>query len=286
MALNKKQIEFLDKFAKGRWTFNEETGLVDIEGDFDCSRDRIERNLYRGGAKALTDFKGVKFGVVTGDFSCSHNTIKSLKGAPQKVGGNFYCRYNKLTSLKGSPQEVGGDFKCSYNKLTSLEGAPQEIGGDFHCICNNLTNLVGAPQKLRTHIYWSEISNSWSELIVGSFICRHNKLTSLEGAPQIVKDFDCGYNLLTSLVGAPQQINGYLSCWHTKLTSLEGAPPIVFYKIPSTFYKNPISNDTLELVWATMRKNKIDYLTALISLKGEIPAKDWKKMSSVLEEAI
>ena len=285
MGLSKKQMEFLDKFAKGRWTFKEETGLVDIEGDFDCSRNKIERNYY-GGVKAVSDFEGVKFGVVTGNFYCCHNTIKSLKGAPQKVGGNFSCRYNKLTNLKGSPQEVGGDFSCSYNKLWSLEGAPQEIGGDFSCFSNNLTSLVGAPQKLRTHIYWSEISNSWSELIVGSFNCAYNNLMSLEGAPRIVKDFYCDNNLLTSLVGAPHQINGYLSCKHTKLTSLEGAPPIAFRKISSTFYKNPISNDTLELVWETMRKNEIDYRTALISLKGKIPARDWKKMTSALEEAI
>ena len=120
MELSKKQMEFLDKFTKGEWTFKEETGLVDIEGDFDCSRNRIERNYY-GGVKAVSDFEGVKFGVVTGNFYCCHNTIKSLKGAPQEVGGNFNCSHNKLTSLEGAPQRVGGDFDCLRNKITSIK---------------------------------------------------------------------------------------------------------------------------------------------------------------------
>lgn len=286
MKLNKTQIEFLDEFAKGRWTFNDETGLVDIEGDFCCSREKIERNLYRGRRKALPDFKGVNFGVVTGNFYCSHNTIKSLRGAPRKIGGDFRCCYNRLTDLKGAPQEVSGSFYCYCNNLTSLVGAPKEVGGDFYCSGNKLTNLVGAPQKLNPQMYWSEKSNSWAELIIGSFYCSNNMLTSLEGAPPEVRYFDCDNNPLTSLVGAPQQINGYLSCKCTKLTSLEGAPMIVFYKTKSTFWKNPISEDTLELVWDTMRKNQIDYRTALISLKGEIPARDWKKMNSALEEEI
>ena len=39
MKLNKKQIEFLNECTKGEWTLNEKTGLVDIEGRFDCSRE-------------------------------------------------------------------------------------------------------------------------------------------------------------------------------------------------------------------------------------------------------
>jgi hypothetical protein len=83
-------------------------------------------------------------------------------------------------------------------------------------------------------------------------------------------------------VGAPQVVSGYFTCTNTKLTSLEGAP-LEWKGNYSSFYRNPISEDTINLVWETMRKNKIDYRTALISLRGEIPAKDWKKMSSALE---
>jgi len=157
MELNKEQIEFLDQFTKGRWTLNEETGLVDIEGDFDCCR------------KNLTDFKGVRFGVVTGDFYCHDNSLTSLEGAPQEVGKYFDCSNNSLTSLVGAPKKVGRSFYCSNNSLTNLVGAPKKVRGDFYCHTNKLTSLVGAPQKVGE-----------------TFDCSRNKLTSLEGAPQEV----------------------------------------------------------------------------------------------------
>jgi hypothetical protein len=112
MKLNKEQIEFLNMCTiiprvggptRSKWTLNEKTGLVDIEGDFSC---------YHVYGEGLTDFKGVNFGVVTGDFDCRHNMITSLEGAPQEVGGNFGCRDNKLTSLEGAPQKVGDSFYC------------------------------------------------------------------------------------------------------------------------------------------------------------------------------
>ncbi len=109
MKLNKKQIGFLNKCTKGKWTLNEETGLVDIEGDFNCSR------VY---GESLTDFKGVKFGVVTGDFRCSNNSLTSLEGAPQEVGGDFICRINKITSLVGAPRKIGRDFYCENNPIS------------------------------------------------------------------------------------------------------------------------------------------------------------------------
>jgi len=174
MELNKEQIEFLNKYTRGTWTFNEETGLVDIEGDFYCSD------------KSLTDFKGVKFGVVSNDFDCQNNKLKSLKGAPQEVGRYFSCHNNKLTSLEGAP-EVGWHFCCSDNKLTSLEGAPQEVRGYFDCSNNKLTSLVGAPQKVGWH-----------------FDCSNNKLTSLVGAPQEVgENFSCYDN---NMMPIPEKI--------------------------------------------------------------------------------
>ncbi len=169
MELNKEQIEFLNKYTEGKWTINEKTGLVDIEGDFVCSYEKYEK---------LTDFKGVKFGVVTGSFYCHGNSLTSLEGAPQEVGGHFNCFNNKLTSLVGAPQKVGVGFSCRNNMLTSLEGAPQEVGGHFDCHYNSLESLEGAPQE-----------------VGGGFCCSNNSLTSLEGAPQKVGvDFYCSHN--------------------------------------------------------------------------------------------
>ena len=124
-SLTKKQINWLNKCCDSTWTLNPKTGLVDVFSDFDCSD------------QGLTDFKGVKFGVVDGTFDCDKNRLTSLEGAPLKVGGDFYCSYNRLTSLEGAPQEVVLSFVCQNNHLTSLEGAPLKVGGDFYCSENN-----------------------------------------------------------------------------------------------------------------------------------------------------
>jgi hypothetical protein len=165
IGLTQEQEEFLNECTKGTWTLNPATGLVDVEGNFDCS-------IY---IKKLEDLKGVKFGKVSGDFKCSENRLTSLEGAPQEVGVDFYCEDNNLTSLVGAPRKVGGDFYCYENNLTSLAGAPKVVGGNFYCRDNKLTSLAGAPQK-----------------VGGGFYCEDNNLTSLVGAPQEVsRSFGC-----------------------------------------------------------------------------------------------
>ena len=144
-SLTKAQTNFLNFYTYGSWSFDSQTGLVNVTGDFDCSCKRLE------------SFKGIRFGKVTRDFICWGNLLNSLEGAPQVVGGDFCCNSNDLTSLEGAPQRVGGDFDCSYNKLTSLKGAPQKVGGYFNCRHNQLTSLEGAPQKVgRKGFYYLE----------------------------------------------------------------------------------------------------------------------------------
>jgi hypothetical protein len=252
-------IHFLNESTKGTWSINRKTGLVDIDGNF----------RYHGEeGKELKDFKGVRFGVVTGDFDCCHNNLTSLVGAPQKVGGDFHCGGGHLTSLVGAPRKVGGYFHCHRNNLTSLVGAPQVVKGDFHCESNNLTSLEGAPQE-----------------VGGAFNCSRNKLTSLEGAPQEVgRDFNCHSNNLTSLVGAPQVVKGDFCCGYNHLTSLEGAPQ----KVGGYFYcfHNEISEKTLKLVLRTMKEKKIDYWTALCILKSEIQKSDFEKLEGELDKRL
>ncbi len=156
-VFTKEQLNWLDKCVLGRWEYNPRTGLVDVKGRFDCS------------GQGLTDFKGIRFGVVSKDFNCKNNQLTTLEGAPQKVGESFYCHNNQLTTLEGAPQEVGWIFECKNNQLTSLEGSPQKVGGYFYCRNNKLTSLEGAPQK-----------------VGGDFYCENNQLTSLVGAPQKV----------------------------------------------------------------------------------------------------
>ena len=222
--LTQEQIEWLNQCTKGTWKLNPQTGLVDVDGNFDCKE------------QGLADFKGVRFGVVGGYFSCEDNLLTSLVGAPQEVRGYFSCGDNQLTSLVGAPQKVEGDFDCHENLLTSLVGAPQEVGRDFDC--------------------------------------DNNRLTSLEGAPQDVGvSFDCDNNRLTSLVGAPREVGGIFRCENNQLTSLEGAPQKV--GVGRSFYcsDNPVSDETLESIFGIMETGK-GYLESVESLWPEIPVDD------------
>jgi hypothetical protein len=161
--LTQKQKTFLTKYTKGTWSVNRRTGLVDVEGDFDCKGEGLE-SLF-----------GISFGHVSGTFSCSGNQLTTLAGAPQTVDGHFYCGGNRLTTLAGAPQTVGWSFHCQHNQLTTLVGAPQTMDMHFWCSRNQLTTLVGAPQT-----------------VDGNFFCSYNRLTSLAGAPQTVDgDFSC-----------------------------------------------------------------------------------------------
>ena len=153
-----------------------------------------------------------------GNFYCSERGLTDFKGVRfGKVSEHFVCGYNQLTTLEGAPKTVGGYFECENNELTSLVGAPQTVGGDFDCHDNELTTLEGAPQT-----------------VSGYFDCHDNNLTTLEGAPQSVgKSFLGGGNQLTSLVGAPKTVYDDFYCGN-----------------------NPVSETTLENIFALMRKGK------------------------------
>ena len=120
-GLTKRQEEFLNRYTRGTWSVNPSTGLVDIDGYFDCSGSRIK------------NFMGIQFGEVTRSFDCESNLLTSLEGSPRSVGGTFRCNNNSITSLEGSPQTVGRDFLCSKNSLSSIKVAPKKFGEDFLC---------------------------------------------------------------------------------------------------------------------------------------------------------
>ena len=210
--LTPEQKNFLDKYTKGgSWSLNPSTGLVDLQGNFDCAHE------------GLNDLLGIRFGKAPFKFYCNGNNLKSLVGAPQTVGGDFSCNENKLMSLEGAPQTVGGSFFCLINKLTSLAGAPGTVGGRFNCSDNNLKSLAGAPQTVGEGFY-----------------CVNNNLKSLVGAPQTVEgSFSCVNNKLTSLVGSPQIVGGEFGCEGNELTSLAGAPETVKGRFSSDSLKIP-----------------------------------------------
>lgn len=229
-GLTKEQKEWLNKSIKifSKWNLNSETGLVDVEGSFDCSEQDI------------SDFKGIKFGRVTGDFDCSFNKLTTLEGAPLSVGSSFSCSGNNLSSLGGCPQEVGENFRCSYNNLSSLSGCPKEIGSSFYCSNNKLTSLEGAPV-----------------LIGESFDCSKNELTSLIGSPEIKKS---------------SRPKSFFNCSDNKITSLEGVPTSGlgrdFYSQKYNFMckGNPVNEETLYRIYKTMSDDKISFGEALEKL--------------------
>ena len=117
-GLTDEQRRFLDKNTSGTWSVNSK-GLVDVEGSFWSQNQGLE------------DFLGIRFGKVSGPFSCLGNQLRTLDGSPREVGGEFWCGGNQLRTLEGSPREVGGGFYCYRNPLISLEGAPEVIKGYF-----------------------------------------------------------------------------------------------------------------------------------------------------------
>lgn len=131
---------------------------------------------------------GVQFGEVYGDFICITNGLKTLKGAPHRVGRDFRCDNNLLQSLEYAPQHVSGNFICNQNgELSNLIHAPKYVGMDFICAECKLTSLMGSPMDIK-----------------GNFNCSFNHLTTLAHAPQTVLSwFECMGNPLKNMLGAP-----------------------------------------------------------------------------------
>ena len=123
-------------------TYDINGNVVDVKGHVIVKNEKIEsltNGLFR-------------FGKVSGNFYCTGcPKLKTLEGAPEKVGFDFYCYdCSNLISLKGVPTEVGMSFWCcGCSKLASLEGAPEKVGLDFDCSdCPNLISLKSAPKKV------------------------------------------------------------------------------------------------------------------------------------------
>ena len=87
---------------------------------------------------------------VTGNFNCLDcYSLKSLEGAPEKVGGKFDCSScDSLTSLKGAPKETTNKFICSScASLTSLKGISKTAKVIDASNNVNLKSLDGLPEE-------------------------------------------------------------------------------------------------------------------------------------------
>ena len=173
------------KIRLGPYTIRED-GLIDVKSGVKIIGNKICR-------------LPLKFGTVTGDFTCKSIGLTTLKGSPKFVGGNFNCSDNELSTLVNGPAYVGGSFFCQENNLVSLKGSPIEIIGKFNCAANNLESLAGGPKRVGKGYY-----------------AHHNRLKTLCGAPVFVGgSFNVAVNVLKNLEGCPDYIveNFHFDCW-------------------------------------------------------------------------
>ena len=116
MELTQEQVQWLNKCTKGTWALNPQTGLIDVKGGFNCSQ------------QSLTDFKGVRFGVVDGYFNCTYNVLTSLEGAPQEVGGRFYCHDNPVS--RDTLKKIFAKMQKNTSYLAAVESLWSKIPQD------------------------------------------------------------------------------------------------------------------------------------------------------------
>lgn len=128
MLNTRQEIEvWLEKHGVDNYAINDDM-TVDVKGSV---------NLYDFDLTALP----VQFGIVSGDFDCSENKLKSLTGSPRTVSGSFSCAHNLLEDLKGGPTTIGEDMNCQRNRLFTLDGAPKVIGDTLYCVDNPLAEI-------------------------------------------------------------------------------------------------------------------------------------------------
>ncbi len=199
--LTEEQIRFIDnnmdKLEGGSWEYNPKTDRVDItKGSFKCQKMR------------LTDFMGISFGDVKGDFRCGDNQLTSdvLIHFPRTIGGNFLCYRNKLTSLVNGPVHVEGEYNVKFNKLVTLEGLPADTR-TLSCEGNKLTDLKFCPTSIET------------------VRAPHNKIATFEGAPMDVDLLDLDSNKFIDFDGMGTRNYRTLYMGRNKIQSFEGMGP-------------------------------------------------------------
>lgn len=227
-GLTPHQIDILNRWTSdGVWTYDEERDLVNVDGDLYIFNNKDSIGIKFGRVTGLLDCSSAGLETleglglpdeVGGDFDCSANELKNLKGGPKRVDGSYNCYDTGLVSLEGSPVSVGGNFDCSGNNLLSLERGPKQVGGYYQCSNNQLKNLKGSIEECKFN-----------------FNCSKNTLKTLEGGPRKVGgSFDCDNNELTSLKGSPEEVDENFSCENNDLLTFEGAPK----KIDGMFFSN------------------------------------------------
>lgn len=110
----------------------------------------------------------LNFRDVHGDFNCSINKLKDLKGCPLNVFGNFRAIDNSIDTLKYFPKYIEINANLTGNSLTSLEGISKDIG----------YGILLAKNKIESLEY---IQNTVS----GNFYIENNNIKTLKYFPKV-----------------------------------------------------------------------------------------------------
>lgn len=117
--------------VKGSWKINEDFS-IDVWGDVNIA------------GHALNEIP-VKFNVVTGNFDCAFNNLKSLFNSPREVGGDFSCESNHIVDLKFAPIHIGKNFLMGHNLVNTFNYFPEFVGGNSSFMDNPINNIDTLP---------------------------------------------------------------------------------------------------------------------------------------------
>ena len=110
VELTKEQKNWLDKCTEGTWRVNPQTGEVDVQGDFECRHSNLD------------SFKLVRFGHVSGSFSCSSNKLTSLKGFPMEIKGGIDLEPNPIwKEIEPMVSGMSDDEKRFFYKFAAVD---------------------------------------------------------------------------------------------------------------------------------------------------------------------
>ena len=149
---SKQTKEDIDSICKQyhieNYTINND-GTVDVDGDV---------HLYKKGLTKLP----LKFGRVSGFFTCRYNKINTFEGSPKWIGGDFDCGYNQLITLEGGPKTVIGSYWCNNNQLVNFKGFPEDFEGFSNFYKNPVSKLFDKipVEKDMKFIYWCNELNA------------------------------------------------------------------------------------------------------------------------------
>lgn len=94
--------DWLNKCVKGSWTRNPKSKHIDVEGDFDCSFQRLVAMPH-----------GLQFGKISGNFIAYGNQFIDLTGFPKFVKKKFDVDDNPIENFEEAPFSVGRHFKSN-----------------------------------------------------------------------------------------------------------------------------------------------------------------------------